>query len=93
MKGVNIVAKTAVGAAAIRQALADGKKAPWAKRKAYEQMYSESIISDDPLTVRLEHRTTRLESVLPPSFLVPTLRQSMAQNGASDDDYEVMIDE
>lgn len=93
MKGVNIVAKTPAGERAIRQALSDGKKAPWAQRKAYEQLYRELIVSERPFTARIEHRSERLERVLPPSYLVPTLKEALLQNGAVESDYVVVLDE
>lgn len=93
MKGVNIIAKTERGAAAIRQALADGKKASWPQRKGYEALWKEMVVCEDPFTARIEHRTTKLERVLKPSFLVPTLQEALAQNGATLADYEVVPDE
>lgn len=93
-KGLTLVAKTKKGAIALQRALADNKKASFMQRKAYEAIYDQRIIKDDPLTIRIEHRQKKLEQFIPPSSILPPIAFALKENGAvKDRDYLVLLDE
>ncbi len=94
MKGIALIAKTVKGERALRQAMVDNEKAPFLQRQAYKNMYAQTVLSEKPFTLRIEHRQKKMEVIIPAGSILAPVEFALKENGAKKDvDYLVVLDE
>lgn len=94
MKGLLLVEKSQKGGEVLRRLLEENKRAPISERIAYKLMYSQLVVSEVPLTVRIEHRKLELERVVPPSSIAVPIVFALERAGVVKDvDFSVVLDE
>lgn len=89
MKGIEIRAISADGAASLRKAFEEARQAPKLQRKAYEQLYREAILSEAPFTIRIEPRMGMPLAVMASIFESNITAMHLVKGK----DFEVVVDE
>lgn len=94
MMGLVLIAKTLRGTQALREAIESNKNAPLRARIAYNTLYLQTVLKEEPLTLRIEHKQKKMEAIIPPLSIFAPIEFALRENGALKSiDYEVMFDE
>lgn len=89
---IRITAKTEKGKEALSQHLEETKKLK-PHQKAMQKMIGvvHTVTSQDPLIVQIDIRNKKLSAVVNPKHLIQEIVDTMHNNGATEEDYEVMV--